>query len=259
MHFIDAHSHLSEKSLEHEIESCVKEAQAQGVDSFFMAGFDPSDWQRQIALQTRFSPKLVKCVFGMHPWWVARAENESEIEAAFSELRLQLPKAVALGELGLDFYPKKFGPETHVRQIKWFEKQLDLAIEMNLPIALHVVSAHEQVLERLQARTPAGGLYTGIVHGFSGNVTIARSYTELGLTLSIGNGALKKGYENVKRAIKQIDLKHWVLESDAPDQLRPADLVRVAQAVADIKGASLEEVSRITRANTLQAYRLSEK
>lgn len=257
MVFIDAHSHLSEASILFEAEALISAAKSAGVRDFFLAGFDPGDWQRQRDLRLRFGNEHLHCVFGMHPWWVARTENETVLELGFRELEEVLPEAAALGELGLDFYPRKFGPETHARQIEWFKRQLDLALRYEKPLVLHVVSAHEKVLEILHARLDSRSEVMGIVHGFSGNVTIAEAYVKLGLTLSIGNGALKKGYENVKRAIKQIDLRHWVLESDAPDQLRPADVARVARAVADLKGLAIEEVARITTENALRSYRLA--
>lgn len=254
---IDAHSHLSLYALESEIESAIAEARAVGVRKMILAGFDPADWHRQLDLQARIHSIDIHCVFGMHPWWIARANDDPVLESALLELERLLPRAVALGELGLDFYSKKFGPETHARQIVWFERQLDLAFKNDKPIVLHVVAAHEKALEILRGRSRGRPSYSGIVHGFSGNVTIAKAYADLGLTLSIGNGALKKGYENVKRAIKQIDLKHWVLESDAPDQIQPADVAKVARAVAELKGVELEEVARVTTENVARAYRLA--
>ncbi len=269
---IDGHCHLadprwSDPALGAGLEAALSEARARGIDRFIQGGVGPDDWERQRELARRY-PGEVYCTFGIHPWWVI-SHSDTELEKAFSRLEGEFltstAGAVGVGELGLDLSERALagsaGQATPhqasndiVRQLKWMERQLDLAEARGLPVILHIVRAHEQALKLLESRpSPARG---GLVHSFSGSPSDAKRYQALGLTLSISSGVARKGFERLKKAVVQVPLETLVIESDAPDQPpprlagglnRPAAIWDVAEAVGSLRGVSAEAILENSR------------
>jgi TatD DNase family protein len=221
----------------------VELAQQQGVDTWLQGGIDPSDWDRQQALATKH-PGVWPC-FGLHPWWVA-SHSLQEVRAALDELAHRLPEAVALGETGLDFSSKH--AHAKMPQLWAFQFQLQLAKRLLKPLVLHVVHAHGPALEILEkeAPFPAGGL----VHGFSGDGSIAKRYLAKGFLLSVGGSLLRPGFTQLKKALSTIPPQSVVVETDAPDGVAaPGGLVEVARAVAHLQGRTAEEVLETSSRN----------
>ena len=247
--WIDAHCHLSDPRIsESELKSVLQRSQAAGVKSWISGGVEPAEWLRQKALKKRLGPNYLTS-FGLHPWWV-RDHSALETEKALSILRAELPEADALGELGLDFYPKPGLPEwtetAREHQAHFFRAQLLLANEMKKPIILHVVKAHEEALEHLNRHPPKNG---GLVHAFTGSYEIARRYLALGLKLSIGAAITRpNAYQTLKQGLLRWSREDWVLETDSPDQPspvwerptadapahEPAALPKIAEAAAQL-------------------------
>lgn len=244
-HFIDAHCHLADPRIsdsEESLHQILARSQAAGVTRWIQGGVDPADWDRQEQLSLRFPGQVIPC-FGLHPWWVAR-QPETEIKAGLHQLKKRATNALGIGELGLDFY---FAAE-NAKQLYAFENQLKLACQLNKPIILHIVKAHEPALALLkQVGVPKAG---GLVHSFSGSPEIARRYLELGLTLSISGVIARKGFESLKRAVVKIPPQSLVVETDSPDQTpeplqkhnEPANLVRIAEAIANLRDESATEL-----------------
>ncbi len=254
--YIDAHCHLADPRLSSSLEVSLEAAKRVGISSWVQGGIDPNDWQRQLALREKFGSSIILC-FGLHPWWVA-GSSESQRDEAMVELSKQLPKADAIGELGLDFLPKHGSVESRHQQVILFEKQLRLANQYYKPMVLHVVQAHAEALDvlRRQGPFPRGG----IVHAFTGSFEVAREYLELGLVISVGGAVTRPGYRAVKAAIPLLPPEGIVIETDAPDQKpfgdvgafnEPSNLVPIAAAVAKLRSESTEAVlgrsSRVLR------------
>ena len=256
---IDGHCHLadprwSDPALGAGLDAALVEARAQGINRFIQGGVGPDDWERQRELAVRYQGEIF-CTFGIHPWWVI-GHSDAEVEAAFGRLEkdfLAAPGAVGVGELGLDLSDR--APVGDIaRQLKWMERQLDLAEARGLPVILHIVRAHEQALKLLESRPrPSRG---GLVHSFSGGGTDAKRYQALGLTLSLSSGVVRKGFERLKKAVVQVSLETLVIESDAPDQPpprlagglnRPAAIWDVAEAVGSLRGVSAEAILENSR------------
>jgi TatD DNase family protein len=122
---------------------------------------------------------------------------------------------VALGELGLDYGPRR-NPLSREVQLRVFKQQLEIAGMARKPLVLHVVHAHEQALAVLKQVKPAQ-TFGGLVHAFSGSLELARRYMDLGFSISVGGALARPGYQTLKRAIKHIPADRLVIESDAPD------------------------------------------
>lgn len=231
MKFVDAHSHLSFFSQE----QCQSLLTASLVaDRIGLGGYDADDWTRQLDLLKQYPQKLVTS-FGLHPWRVIEL-SEKECQQQLQILQKQLPQAHACGELGLDWYK---GDQYKQKQIGFFEQQLEINKVLNKPLVLHVVHAHEQALKILQ-----GYSYAGFVHGFSSDACTAKRYIDLGYKISIGPGVYKKGYKDIKNCVQQLDLEHFVFESDTDSADTDANDVMktVFEAVAELKSISIDEV-----------------
>ncbi len=268
--YIDSHCHLADPRWAAELGQVLERASDAGVGRFLQGGVDPEDWERQRELVRRY-PGRVWPVFGLHPWWVrdpARTEAEIESALALLEKAVREPDVRAVGEVGLDFAgdPAFREGEIRDRQLRVFERQLEIAEQAGKPVVLHVVRAHGEVLQILERR---GRLARGgLSHAFSGSLEIARRSIELGLLISVGGSVVrKKGFETLKRAVVKIPPEALVIESDAPDQApegwcertglgwnEPSSVLEVARAVAELRGERAEEVLERSARNLLRVF-----
>lgn len=236
MQWLDAHCHLADPRCAPSVDNLIARSQAVGVDGWLQGGVDPQDWQRQLALAQRHPGVLP--AFGLHPWWVA-SQDATTVEAALRLLEKQIPLAVALGELGLDFSPKRKRAEK--LQIETFVAQLRLAKRVAKPLVLHLVHAHSVALPLLRAEGPFPA--RGLVHGFAASAEIAREYIAMGWVLSVGNRVLHPGPSSLKRALLHIPPENLVIETDAPDGAAgPEGIIAIAQALGTLQGREPGEV-----------------
>jgi TatD DNase family protein len=234
---IDAHAHLSQSD---DPVARIQSLRAMGFVASIQGGVGPEDWDRQLELAAA-APDFIKPVLGLHPWWVLE-HSEAECESALARLDGLLdrhPGVVALGELGLDHFRDSTRDAGGV-QHRVFERQLEIATRHELPLVLHVVHAHEEVLQmlsRFREGQPRRAL--GLVHAFSGSFEIAQKYLELGLKLSIGPGLAQPGrFKQLKSALPRLQPGDWVLESDG----QGPELLLAARAAAGLTAQSAEEV-----------------
>lgn len=254
--YIDSHSHWADPRLDSPGDRLRQEylaqARARGIEFHLQGGVGPQDWQRQIELHQIYPQ--VWPVFGLHPYWVAE-HTEDECDQAMDLLAVMLPRALALGEAGLDFRPH-VANGSEERQICFFESQLQLAQASNKVAILHVVQAHAEAIRILQMwGYPQRG---AIVHSFNGSVDEAQAYLQLGLHLSLGGPVAREKNERLRQAVKVIPMERLLIETDCPDQPGdryrghlnpPVSLVDVAQSVATIRGVSFEEILDISSRN----------
>ncbi len=235
--WIDGHCHLADPRLHGELDRLLAESRQAGVCGWVQGGVDPADWERQLELRARWGVGIAP-VFGLHPWWVARA-TPAQLADGLALLDKALPQAAAAGEMGLDAYPTHGG--NLPQQIEAFRSQLTLAARAGKPLVLHIVQAHERALEILTENGPYP--HGGLVHAFNSTLETARNYLALGLSLSVGSGVLKPGYKALKAALPHLPSDQLVVETDSPDGAPgPHALVAVAEAVAALQNRRPEEV-----------------
>jgi TatD DNase family protein len=200
-------------------------------------------------------------MMGLHPCSV---KDNVQHQLAIIEKALTENKYVAIGEIGIDLYWDK----TYFEQQKIaFKTQCIWAMERNLPIAIHCRNAMQEIielLEELKNTTHKNTLFKGIFHCFSGNNEEAKKLIDYGFYLGIG-GVLTYKNSGLDKAIEDIDLKHIVLETDAP-YLAPvpmrgkrnesAYLRHVAEKLADLKQCSLFDIANITTQNSIHIFGL---
>lgn len=262
--WVDGHCHLADPRLEPELERYLAEAKALGIGRWIQGGIDPADWDRQEALAAKYSPAIVTA-FGLHPWWVA-SHTEAELDEGLKTLERRLPKARALGELGLDSHPKHCPPTCAARQARAFETQLEIARRVPKPLILHIVSAHGEALEILSRYHPFS--QGGLIHSFGGSREVMRAYVDLGFHISLGGSVTREGFQNLKKAVGSLPLDRLVLETDAPDQTpdlpgvdrrslnEPKYLLGIAEAVARLRGTGRNEVLDQSTANLKRLFHL---
>jgi TatD DNase family protein len=258
--WVDTHTHLQDRRVL-DAAAVWQAAQASGVTTTLLAGVDSADWQRQEALA-----HLPGVYFsaGLHPQRVAEL-TESEVEAELLALRCWLaPRRrpgpwVALGEIGMDGVGDRRG--SFALQRHAFAQQLTVAQELNLPVILHILRAHEDALAVLrQVGLPKAG---GVVHSYSGSKELVPRYLDLGLYLSFGGAITWAPNNRAAEALRACPMQRLLLETDTPDQTplgqrplpnEPRFLPEIARTAAQLLGVSEAELRAQTSASAEQLF-----
>jgi len=250
---IDAHFHLSDERLFSHASATVSQARQTGVIGFVMGGTHPEEWDRQTQMAAAF-PETCFPVLGLHPWWAARL-SPAQIQECIHDLESKLTGAYGIGEMGLDF-SKHFPEPTRSPQIEALRMQLELASRGHLPIVLHAVYSHKEVLQELQRFICLRPL-RGIVHAFCADTAIAKKYLDLGLNLSIGAALLPKHApkksQELAKTLTKLPLERMVFESD---MLGPATLLEIIREAASIIHTSTDALLVQNRNSVIQLFDL---
>ncbi|MFI8603348.1 TatD family hydrolase [Cellulophaga baltica] len=253
MIFTDTHTHLYSEAFDEDRDLAVKKAIAAGVERFFIPAIDSTYTQSMIALEQAF-PDHMFLMTGLHPTHVK--ENYLE-EIAHIEDMLKKHTYYAIGEIGIDlFWDKSFLKQ----QQEAFKMQIKIAKREKLPIVIHCRDAFDEVFEILEEEK-ADDLF-GIFHCFTGSKEQALKAIGYNLKLGIGGVATFKNGK-IDQFLKEIDLKHIVLETDAP-YLAPtpfrgkrnesAYLVNIAEKMATIYDKSIADIAAITTTNSKEVF-----
>ena len=253
MVLIDTHCHLYSEEFLSDIDNVIERATEEGVQKFFLPGIDSTAIDAMLHLEERFENKCF-AMMGLHPCYVK--ENYKQ-ELDIVQQWLAKRKFAAVGEIGLDFYwDKTFATE----QYEAFKIQMEWAIAYNTPIVIHTRNAMQETINLVKEYVPKG--IRGIFHCFSGSYESAQEIINAGFYLGIG-GVLTYKNAGLAEVLQKIDLKHLVLETDAP-YLTPVPfrgkrnessyLKYVVAKLAEAKDVSVEEVAAITTANAEKIF-----
>ena len=243
---VDTHAHLDLSEFEADRDAVLARARMANVAAVVLIGFSPERWRTTASLCARY-PHMVRAV-GVHP--NAAAGWSNDVRAAL-ERELARGDAVAVGEIGLDFFREHAEPRS---QRAAFEAQLDLAAQTNLPVVIHQRAAETEVLAAIERRAPL----RGVLHCFGGSPDFAARVLATGLHLGIGGVATYPKSENVRAAVRAAPLERILLETDAPylaphsrrgERNEPAFIVQALRVVAATRQASVEAVATQTTAN----------
>lgn len=253
MIFTDTHTHLYSSQFAEDRTETIQKAIDSGVSRFFIPAIDSSYAQRMFDLEAQY-PDNVFLMMGLHPCYV---KENYEDELLFVEEQFAKRKFFAVGEIGIDLYWDK---TTLQMQKVAFQRQIQLAKKYKLPINIHCRDAFDEIFEVLELEK--GEDLFGIFHCFSGDLEQAKKAISYGMKLGIG-GVVTFKNGKIDQFLNQIDIKHIVLETDAP-YLAPvphrgkrnesAYVVLVAQKLAEIYGCSLEQIARITTENSKEVF-----
>lgn len=238
--FIDTHFHVEPGDVQVFID-----ARREGVCSFLVSCCDKDSILSSSDL-LKMDPDLYLAL-GYHP---SEASSIDEDDLRFLEATIQeLPRVVAIGEIGLDYH---YGKENREQQIALFKRQLDLAVKLSLPVVIHSRDATFDTIEVL-SKYPV----KGVIHCFNGSLETANEYIKMGFLLGIG-GVVTFSNSKLYQVVEKIPLSSFVLETDSPylapvpfrgSVNAPRNIPVIAKRVSEIKGVSLPEIERITTEN----------
>jgi len=247
----DSHCHLDAPGFDPDRVQVLARAQAAGVGRQLVPAVCRQAWPA-IKRLCADHPGL-KPAYGLHPMFLDRHRPE-DLEELEGWLAAERPAAV--GECGLDFFVEGLDPE---RQRFFFDRQLRLARQFDLPLVLHARRAVDEVIASLRR---IGGL-RGVVHSWSGSEEQARQLFALGFHLGIGGPVTYERARRLRRTVAGMPLQYLLLETDAPDQPdawhrgernEPARLPLVLEAVAALRGQSPQDVAEATTANAERLF-----
>ena len=253
MIFTDTHTHLYAEEFLSDRSQSIQQAIDAGISRMFMPNIDVKSIQPMLDVAWSF-PQHCFPMMGLHPCSVDEyvEENLFQIQKWFKKR-----KFYAVGEIGLDYY---WSLDFKEQQIIAFKKQLQWAINLNLPVVLHSRNSIDEMIAILKHMQHPN--LRGIFHCFSGNEEQAKQITALGFYLGIG-GVLTYKNSGLDKAIENIPLENLVLETDSP-YLPPVPyrgkrnesiyVIEVAKKLAELKNVSLEKVAEITTANSKNIF-----
>ncbi|PKO51335.1 MAG: DNAase [Betaproteobacteria bacterium HGW-Betaproteobacteria-21] len=247
---IDTHLHLDAAEFDPDRDEVLDGCRTVGISGFVVPSVDRDSFTR-VAMLADGNPDIHPA-FGIHPLFVDAAV---EVDIALLEARLQSGRCVAVGEIGLDHYVTDVDRD---RQQHFFLAQLRLAQRFELPVILHLRRAQDEVLKQLRRIRVCGG----IAHAFNGSRQQADAFISLGFKLGFGGAMTFEGSQRIRRLATELPLEAIVLETDAPDMApawgqgkrnEPANVVRYAQVLADLRGITVDEVITATGRNAVAA------
>jgi TatD DNase family protein len=250
---VDTHAHLSDRRFARDLPDVLARAAASGVGACVVVGYDLDS--SRAAVHLAHQHEGLWAAVGIHPHHANSVDGRSL--AALRELAA-LPKVVALGECGLDFY-RNLSPPDAQRRAFW--AQLDLAAELDLPVVVHSRNAMAETLATLEGRTPP---VHGVLHCFDGDRAAAARAAALGLYLSCAGPLTYRRDPTLAEALAAAPLGRLVLETDCPylspaghrgERNEPAHVRLVAEALARLRREPLAAVARRTTENAAALFR----
>ncbi len=244
---IDTHCHLTDPRLLEQLDGVLTRAADAGVHRLIAIGTDPADDRATVAL-CHGRPNL-RCAIGVHPNYV----HEAELADLDAIATLAADAAViALGEMGLDYF-HQFAPRE--RQRAFFIRQLQIAVDLSLPVVIHSRQAIDDTLA-VMADFPA---IPAVFHCFTGSLDEARRILDGGYFLGFTGPVTYKKNDELREVVRLTPLGRLLVETDAPylspEPMRkqktnePAWVMHTAAKVAELKGVGIEELDKRTSAN----------
>lgn len=251
---IDSHCHLDAAEFDTDRDAVHARAHAAGVRGIVVPAVERANFGAVASLCREYG--MCHPAYGVHPLFVARAEEGDLLQVR--EI-LQRERAVAVGEIGLDF----FIPEPDVaRQTYFFIEQLKIARDLELPVILHVRKSIDAVLRELRRFKVRGG----IAHAFNGSRQQAEMFIQLGFKLGFGGAMTWSRALKIRELAATLPLEAIVLETDSPDippewlgnagRNEPGELPGIAAVLADLRGIPVAEVIAQTTLNAQAALGL---
>lgn len=243
MSYFDTHFHLTammDKGID--LDTLIG---IEGMD----IGCDPGDIVRRIEVISKF-PSLYFSV-GADPGTAESERKASEIAAQIKK-EAEEYKADFIGEIGLDYY-WNYGPEGKMEDV--FAMQLDIADELNLPVAIHTRNADVKTLEILSSHRNAK---RGLIHCFSSGIKTAKAFLDLGFSISFAGNVTYKSSDELRAVAAYTPLECILLETDSPylspvpmrgKTNTPLNIEYTYKIIAEIKKISSEELNEIVKEN----------
>ena len=255
MEFFDSHSHYNDEKFDEDREEIIKDTYESGITKFVCAGYNIESSLFSLELSKKYD--FIYSICGISPNDIPQSEEElwkdiAKITEIVKENKSK--KLVAIGEIGLDYYWNKENKEL---QKEAFEKQIDLANELELPIVIHSRDASVDTIEMIRTHKVNKA---GIFHCCQPNQEMVRQALELGYYISFAGPITFKNSRNAPDVIKMVPLDRILIETDSP-YLTPEpnrgkrndcrNVKYVAQKIAELKNVPIEEIAKIAHDNNI--------
>jgi len=246
----DTHAHYTDKRFEPDRDALLRSLPGRGVACALTCGSDLPDSRAALALAGEHGYVYAAC--GVHPHAASSFGDAGELREM-----LKAERCVALGEIGLDYH-YDFSPRD--KQQECFRAQLELALEMNLPVIVHDREAHEDTLRLLQEYKPRG-----VVHCFSGSWEFAREILALGMHIGLGGAVTFKNARKPAQVAANMPIDRLLLETDAPymapepfrgQRCDSAHIALTAKKIAEIRGIDTQELISTCHENGKRLFAL---
>lgn len=277
----ETHAHYDDDAFAEDREELILSLLQSNIGRIINVGASIASTKTTLELAKRHS-NLYAAV-GVHP---SDIKDLNEETFAWLAEQSENPKAVAVGEIGLDYYWDK-EPEVQERQRYWFKRQLALAKERKLPVIIHSRDAAEDTMQILKAagrwdiyeqRTVGESLalaseqqrnvmdasrVCGVIHCYSYSPEMAREFVKMGYYIGVGGVVTFKNAKKLKETVEQIPLERILLETDcpymAPEPYRgkrnqSGYIPYIVEKIAELKQVTVEEVERITWENAMTLF-----
>jgi TatD DNase family protein len=255
---IDTHAHLFLPNFENDLDEVINRARKEGIDYIIVPATDIKTSQQVLELCDKYD--FIYGAVGVHPHdskdWNSSFINEIKELANHK-------KIVAIGEIGLDYY-YDFSPKE--KQIEAFKSQINLAIELNLPVVIHNRESDEDMLKIIKEYCGSG--LKAQFHCYSSPLEYANEYIRMGHFVSFtGNITFKKADE-LRDTLSKISLEHVMIETDSPfmtpvphrgKRNEPAYVKLVADKIAEVHNLSSEDIARFTSYNVFRMFGIGSK
>jgi TatD DNase family protein len=254
---VDSHCHIVFRNFDADLDDVAARWREAGVSALVHACVEPAEIPAIRALADRF-PELRYAV-GVHPLdthhWQEHTARDLRIAAKAD------PRVVAIGELGLDL----FRESNLDHQLAVLEPQLDLAVELDLPVIIHCRDAAAPMLELLAARARLGGVPRGVMHCWGGTPEEMEAFLAHDLYISFSGTVTFPKAEATHQCARQVPAHRYLVETDCPflapvprrgKRNEPAFVAMVAAKVAELRGETLEQVASTSTANAVRLFSL---
>lgn len=250
MKLVDSHAHLDAPELQGRGAELLPAARQAGVICWVIPGVRVSGWPG--LLQLADTEQGVFAAPGLHPVYA----DQWSIEAEQHLRRLcRHPRVVAIGEIGLD---GAAGPDRD-RQEQVLRAQLQIALDVQLPVLLHARKATGALLEILREQH-IGEQVGGVWHGFSASRQVAEELVALGFHLGVGPILLRPSARKLPEAVTQVPAERLLLETDLPDMAEcPEVLIDVLDELARLRECGRDDAARVITENARRLFRLDEE
>jgi TatD DNase family protein len=262
---IDSHCHLNYDYSPKSREDILREAREAGVTTLITVGTEFGTISEVQAISEQH-PEVFHSI-GIHPHDANTfGESDSEVLASFQKLETAArnPKCLAIGEIGLDYHYDHSPRE--IQRLR-LDQQLELALKLRLPVIIHSREAEEDLLRSLTEyakKVPAGDI-PGVIHCFSGTRAFGEACLTLGFSISFSGILTFKNAEELRECARHFPMDKILVETDSPylapvpyrgKKCEPSMVKFTAQKLAELKGLSMDEVTRITAANSQRLFRI---
>ncbi|MBQ7677574.1 MAG: TatD family hydrolase [Lachnospiraceae bacterium] len=259
MGIFETHAHYDDARFDEDREELLASMPKRGIETIINVGSSLAGAMKSVELAEKYP--FVYAAVGVHPSDIGDfgEEPENKVMSRLMDATTK-KKVVAIGEIGLDYYWDK-DPNVQERQQYWFSRQIDLAVEADLPVIIHSRDACEATLREMRRAAELG--VPGVIHCFSYSLETAEQYLKMGYYIGIGGVVTFKNAKKLVEIATTIPLERILLETDcpylAPEPFRgerndSALLPYVVQKIAKLREITEDEVIQVTRENARKLF-----